>query len=246
MVSSRFKRNFSITLQEKKDFFLTNLVLTLIFFFLFKNLLWLHEEVSVFFIISKLVLLFIITGVVLALAIFVAKRYAIIHGYTAHYYSWKNGLLIGFVLSFLSYGFLPVLFPGVITLKRIERHRHGKLYPGENLHEIFWMILFVESTFFLIAIISSFLFFITNIVLFYYFMIIASIIAFFSLLPFNNNLGSHFFFSKRFIYFFFLFFSFFLSLFLLLRLYYAVLFAIIIMLIVYFLSKNILKKIFGN
>jgi len=220
-------------------------VITIIIFFHFIKLLWLREEVTLFFIISKLVTLFIVTSLVLAGGIFVAKYFAISKGYTATYYSWKNGLLIGFVLSFITYGFLPIIFPGNLIMNRIERHRHGKLYPGENLHEIKWMIIFTELALFFIAIFSSLFYFTTHISLFYYFMTIASLIAFFSLLPFNNNLGLHFFHANRMLYFFFLFFSFFLALFLMLRMYYALILSLASVMIVYFLTKKLLRKVFA-
>ena len=246
MSSIKDSRRVSFSLEEKKDLLLTSAISSLIIFFLFVKLLWLHEEVKLTFIIFKIISLFFTVATILFLGLYVGKRVSLAKGYTAKYSSWKNGLLIGFVLSFISYGFIPLLFPGIIILNRIERQRHGKLYPGENLHEISFVIMFIEFTFVIISMIASLLFFSTHAELFYYFMTIAPLIAFFSLLPFNNNLGSHFFFSKPKLYFFFLFYTFFLTIFMFLRLYYAVILSSIGMILIYLLVRKILIGVLGK
>ncbi len=243
MVSSRFKRNYLFSLKERKDFLLSTSVMTLVFFFFFAKVSWGQEEIAVGFIISKLVMLWLITAVVLFIGIYVAKRFAIIKGYTAKYEAWRNGLLIGFVISFISYGLLPLLFPGIITIKRIERHRHGKFFPGENKRHISWTLMSTLFSFFLITMFMHILYFITNLEFFYYAMVIPAFIACFATLPFNNNIGIHLYYTRKYWYFFFLFFAILLAVFVALKMFFAVLFAMLGMFIIYFLTKKITSKL---
>ncbi|MEA3414158.1 MAG: hypothetical protein U9Q99_01385 [Nanoarchaeota archaeon] len=242
MSSNRFKRNYDFSLKEKKDFLITTSVLTLVFFFLFSRISWMNQEATIFLVVSKIIILWLITALILFMMIFIAKKTAIKKAYTAKYSAWKNGLFIGFVISFISYGFLPLLFPGLITINRIERLRHGKLFPGENTKHISFILIMVFFYLFITTIISQLLFFIFKVELFYYFATIAALIAAFSALPFNNNIGLHLFRVNKQKYFFVLFFSILLAVFVLLKMILALVFAVLGTMLIYFLTKKLISK----
>lgn len=243
MVSRRFQRNYSFTWKEKKDFLLSSTIMALVFFFFFARVSWAQQEVTVYTVVSKFVMLWLLVAATLYIGIYVGKYFAIKKGYTAHYSAWRNGLLIGFVVSFITYGFLPLLFPGLLTLTRIERHRHGKLFPGENKREISSMLMSVLFVFFLLAIVMHMTYFVTGMQFFYYAMVVPAFIACFAALPFNNNIGLHLYYTRKNWYFFFLFFAILLAIFVALKMFFAVLFAMIGMLLIYLISKKILKQI---
>lgn len=243
MVSSRIKRNLKFSKKEKIDILLTSTVSSFVLFFLFVITLWKDKEATGGFILSKVVILWFISLGLIYLIVYVGKITAIKLGYTAQYTAWKNGLLIGFVISFISYGVIPLLFPGLLTITRIERHRHGKLFPGENKVGIARVLFTALLSLLLVSLFASFIYFITKIEFFYYIMSAAAILLFFSLIPVNNNIGIHLFYSRKELYFLFFFFSLFFAVFTVLKLFFALILALIVGLIVYHLAKKVFVKI---
>jgi len=63
------------------------------------------------------------------------KLTAIYLGYTVKYEVWINGLLIGLLIAFMSYGWIPVLFTGTLLLIHSERLRLGKHRYGLNIRD---------------------------------------------------------------------------------------------------------------
>lgn len=167
-----------------------------------------------------------------------AKSIAIWKKYTAEYKSWLDGLLIGFVVSFISYGFLPILFPGVIEVKTIERLRHGRVFPGENKKEISFILTGTTYAMILLTIIFQNLFKSTTFIFFKYGLIISALILFFSILPLPHNLGLHLFFVNRKRYYFVFFLVLIFCLTILLKSSYSLLIAIIAGIIFFFIAKD--------
>jgi hypothetical protein len=167
-----------------------------------------------------------------------AKLLAIWKKYTAEYKSWLNGLLIGFVISFVSYGIIPVVFPGLIEIKTIDRLRHGKVFPGENKKEISFVLTGTVYAMVLLTLIFQFLFKISEFVLFKYGLIMCALVVFFSILPFPNNTGLHLFFVNRRRYYFMFFFTLVFCLSILLGSSSSLLIAIIAGLVFFFIAKS--------
>ncbi len=64
------------------------------------------------------------------------KMAAIDRGYTMKFHWWLPGVLIGLLLSFISFGFIPFLFPNSVYYKHDKKLRLGHFRYGTNMREI--------------------------------------------------------------------------------------------------------------
>lgn len=239
MVSNRLiQKYFEYTSKEQKDFLITSIILTFILFFFS----WRTTDLNILQAVLRLIQFFIITGLSLFAFISASKWFAIQRHYTAHYESWIPAALIGFVVSFTSYGLVPLIFPGLITIKRIERLRHGKVFPGENKYDIFTILAIAPITSILISIIMQFFFQATKISFFYNFMVFNAALAFFCLLPFGKNIGLHLFYTNKTNYVYLLLFSFSFFLLTIFNVFFSAFFAIIVAIILWLIIKGQLKQ----
>lgn len=190
------KRHFKIEQKEIMDWIISSFITGLVIFFFVWRVTDYNINSGIIAFISIILSAFFMIGMFFIFA----KAIAIKNRYTAHYKSYKIGLLVGFVISFISYGFLPIIFPGNIEVKIIERLRHGRVFPGENKREInyilkstlIWMLILTA----LIKIIYSS----TNLILFKYGYLIGAVIMMFAILPLPDNLGIILFYTNRFSY----------------------------------------------
>jgi len=188
------KRYFIFDKKEQKDYLITTLLFTLIIFFF----IWRTTDFSSLNQgLKHLLLIFINVGFFMLLFIFSAKALAIFYFYTAKYSSWLNGLLVGFVVSFISYGLIPMAFPGKIEIQVIDRLRHGRLFFGENKREISFVLTKTLFIIVLASLITKQLFISSNILFFKYSYIIGTTLALMAILPLPDNLGSHLFYVNR-------------------------------------------------
>ncbi len=192
-LKKRVQLEFHLERTEKKGILITGFTIALVVFMF----AWRTTDYS--FLTGTVAFLALVAMSMISLFLFVsgAKVFGLYRGYSVHYNSWTNGLLVGFVVSFISYGLLPIIFPGHMEIKAIERLRHGKAYFGENKKDMFLILASAPLT----ALIVSFLFFylvlFTGMGVFYYGVVINALIAFFSLLPFTKNIGATMFFARR-------------------------------------------------
>lgn len=187
------KRHFTISLVEKKSWWLTSAIIGLVvFFFIWRTTDFTIQSGAIHFI-SIILMSWIIIGFLLT----AAKLIAITKKYTANYSSWLNGLLIGFVISFISYGYIPIIFPGNIEIETIERLRHGKVFPGENKTEISFVLTWTIIATVLLTTIFQSIYLATKFIVFKYGVIVGALVVFFALLPFPNNIGLHLFYVNR-------------------------------------------------
>ncbi|MGM5479971.1 MAG: hypothetical protein ACQESC_00760 [Nanobdellota archaeon] len=224
----RIKTGLVFSSKEQRHLLLTALVMTMsLFFYLWAK--YPNEHINISGTPISLVSMiygFVITYAILLLMIGSAKAIALVKKYTATYKAWFNGLLIGFVVTFASYGYLPVVFPGIITLDRIESLRRDKRLPGVNKKGIFWTLSFSLITVVIMAILFQQIYLATGNILFEAGKDIASLILIYSVLPFPNNYGSHMFYTKKKMYFVFAFFSIIFALSILLNSPYAIIIGI--------------------
>ncbi|MCA9478687.1 MAG: hypothetical protein KC535_06065 [Nanoarchaeota archaeon] len=242
MASGRLvQRYFHFDQKERKDFFITSIILSLILFFF----VWRTTDYDLVSALASYFQFFIIVIGSLFLFVAVPKWFAIHRHYTAQYQGWLMASLIGFVVSFTTYGFVPLLFPGLIEIQRIDRLRHGKVFPGENRYDIFTILSLAPITSIFLSIILQFFFQLTDLPFFYAGMVFSAALAFFSLLPFSKNIGAHLFYTNKTNYFFLLFFSFSFFIFTIAGLFFSAVFATILTGILWLLSKKHLKKQYG-
>ena len=186
----------------------------------------------------------IISHAGIGLFIYSTKWFAIKKGYTANYTAWKNGLLIGFVITFITDGYLPVIIPGLITFETIKHLRYGKLFAGENTYDMFKMIAVGVLSLALLSILSHMIYFATHINFFAHIMVAAALIMFYAVLPLTKNPGALLFATNRKWFFLIVFFSFFFVIFTMLKLFFAVAMAFITAAVVWFILNKWLKKHF--
>lgn len=239
MVSKKlFDRYFTYSQNEIKDLFLTSIVFTFILFFF----AWRNTDYEIISAIIDIIQFFIICIISLFIFISASKWFAIQRHYIAEYSAWITATLLGFVISFTSYGYLPLLFPGSIEVTRIDRLRHGKVFSGENKYDIFTILAFAPLSAILLSLFSQFVYDITNFTFFYYFMVFNAALAFFSLLPFAKNIGAHLFYTNKKNYVFLLLFSFSFFILILFNVFFSFIFAILLAGILLLLLKKPLKK----
>lgn len=239
MVSNKLvERYFTFDEKERKDFLITSIILSLILFFF----VWRFTNYNVLTGLGAYIQFFIIVMGSLFIFISSSKWFAIQRHYTAHYSAWITAALIGFVVSFTSYGFVPLLFPGLIEVKAIKRLRHGKIFPGENKYDIFTILSIAPITSILLSIIMQFFYQITTLPFFKYLMIFNAALAFFSLLPFTKNIGLHLFYTNKTNYFFLLSFALFFFIFVLANIFFASVIAVVLTGIFWLVIKSHLKK----
>lgn len=228
------KRHYVISPAEKKSWLITSFIIALIVFFF----IWRTTSFSIGSAITNIIILIVVSLISMWVFMTAAKVMAIWKKYTAEYKSWLNGLLIGFVISFVSYGFIPVLFPGVIEVKTIERLRHGKVFPGENKKEISFILTGTVYVMVLLTLIFQSLFKLTNFTFFKYGLIISALVVFFSILPFPHNLGLHLFFVNRKRYYFIFFFALIFCVTIIVGSSYSLLIAILTGIVFFFIAKD--------
>ena len=163
----RIKRHFNYSLEEKKDLFTSSILISLIFFFF----VWRYVSFTlesgiinfIWILISTIGILFIFTTI--------PKIIAIKRGTTTTYKSWTLGLLVGFIVSYLSFGILSLPFPGNFDVKAIKRIKHGEVFHSETKKDIFAVLISGPMVLILLVLISSLIYSIYNNIFLYYFMV---------------------------------------------------------------------------
>jgi hypothetical protein len=248
MVIAKYKKHATFTKEELKDLLVSILTISVIFFLFFIVTFWKKEEISSILIMQKALLLLISVSLILFGLIMLIKHLSLLKGYTAEYSSWKTGLLSGGVLSFLSFGYIPVSFFGTMNFTIIDRLRYGKVHVGENKREIKSILLMTYLFSFTILIFM----YMTSVVIdssnLFYFSLMFSYILFCSLLPFKKSLGVLFFFSQQRktdglkVYFPFIIFSFLITLAIGFNSFILVLLSIVITPIIWVVIKKVIKR----
>lgn len=184
--SYRIKQHLSFSQKETSQIFLTSFFVGLIMFFY----VWRTKDFDLISGISYTVLLIILGLCSIFFKVISTKIVAIQNGFEATYSAWTNGLLVGFLVSFISYGFVPLIMGGKLEITPVKRLRHGKLFLHANKNELFSIISTATMTCIFLAFIGEILFRITGWEIIYYFALMNAFLAFFSLLPLTETIGS--------------------------------------------------------
>ncbi len=233
-----FDRYFSFDAKEIKDFLITSVLFSFILFFF----AWRTTDYTLITGIFAFIQFLVIVLGSLFIFISATKWFAIQRHYTAHYSGWITATLIGFVFSFTTYGLIPLLFPGLIEVKRIDRLRHGKIFPGENTYDIFTILSIAPIIAIVLSVIMQFFYQATQLPFFYFTMVFNAALAFFSLLPFTKNIGIHLFYTNKTNYVFLLLFSLCFFILTIFNVFFSVVFAILLALILWFVLKKGLRS----
>ncbi|MFW5977540.1 MAG: hypothetical protein ACOCQQ_03445 [Candidatus Nanoarchaeia archaeon] len=238
-------REVSFTKQEKKDFLITTLVSSLILFFFFTKLFWKEEVVSVVNVMFHLATTILIAAISLGTVIYTTKWMAKKLAYQATYSSWKTGLVVAFVIAFITDGYLPLLVLGAMDLHIIPQLRYGKLFPGENRKEIFKILGIGTFSLLILSLFSHMIFMVTQITFFAELMTASALLLLCILLPLTKNHGALLFMSSRKNYILMFLFAIFFFVFVLLQSFYALILALVVAAFIYFLTKKWFHKQLG-
>ncbi len=192
----QLKRHYSFENEEIRDFHISVFLMSLIFFFF----IWAFTSLTI----TTGIIMWIYSWLICAGSLFafisVPKLGAIMRGNKVKYEGWTNGLLIGFIVSFLSYGLIPLMTPGALDIQPIERLKHGKRFHYESRKDMYVIWMLAPLTSVAIALIAQGLYFATNIEFILYISMFNALIAFFSMLPLTKNIGIFLFYMKKRIY----------------------------------------------
>lgn len=140
------------------------------------------------------ILNFIMFTVLFAVIYFVfiatQKYLAAYLGYECKYTLWLYGPLIGILITFMTYGFVPFLYLGSVYMKEIPRLRLGKLRQVVQIGDLRWVGLVGPlAVLILVVFLIQPLYFATESLFFKNAIIVSAAIMFFSSLPLPNTNG---------------------------------------------------------
>ncbi len=237
-----FKRYFSFNPSEIRGMIITTIIIAITMFMFFAKFFWQDIELTITNILSRILTMIILIGIILFIFIAVTKIIAIRKKYTATYKSWFEGLLVGFVLSFITNSYLPIFFPGMIETETIARLRHGVVLPGENKKDIFLILATAPIACIFLSIFFQMTYLVTGLYFFHHGMIIAALFAVFALIPAPNNIGVHLFYSRKLPYFVLFIFSIAFAIATIISAYYAPMIAVLIGGLFWVLFNKYLRK----
>lgn len=194
----RIKNHFRFSHEERLGFLYT--VLAAAFILSFRK--WGTVEFDWVQGISNMILCGIIFLVCLFVHIATQKLISIRMGFSAKYTYSRNGIFVGVLMAFLSYGYIPVLMNGSIELDSITRLRLGRFRYGLNMKDLAKVafagpasnivITLILEPFFAIAPAGSSAYDLLMLIVWTNFLI-----AIYALLPFKNCSGLHIFIASR-------------------------------------------------
>lgn len=115
--------------------------------------------------------------------LFVQKSFSLSLGYTTHHYWWFQGILIALLLAFISYGYIPFIFPGFQHYEHVKRLRLGKYRFLWNIKDMVVPAIAGVFSNIILALIISFFYLINKNPVLLLFIKINFLYAFLSLLP---------------------------------------------------------------
>ena len=171
------------------------------FVFSFRD--WGEDQFSVAIGLSNLGLLCIAAGISFFFRVACQKLYALSQGYDAQFKVWWLGLLIMLIVSFFSFGLVPLVLIGtVVTSLRVKQRlgefRYGFSY-GENSTISLWGVMgnLIAGILFAIG-----LHFLPQSYFFYKGLLLNLVMAFFAMIPLPQLDGLKIFFGSKGVYFF--------------------------------------------
>ncbi|MBN2459436.1 hypothetical protein JXB28_04075 [Candidatus Woesearchaeota archaeon] len=132
---------------------------------------------------ANLMIIFIALFIFLLVHFSVQKLVALRMGYSSEYKYWVNGMIIGVIMCFFTYGYLPLFFPGALYYDIIPKLRMG-VFRGGVKHKDLGLIAFAGplTNIILVGLIAP-LYLATKSQFFFSLVVLNLLIALWSLLP---------------------------------------------------------------
>lgn len=197
----RVKMHYTFSKQEQKEFLITCLITAFILFSGYLLRKWDLSWDNMPTLIYTYVETFVLVSIIFFIHVCAQKLLALKLGFIATYTYWLNGLFAGLILSFFSYGLIPVILTGTVMIEYHPRLRLGRFRYGLNYKDLA-KISFAGAfaNILLILLMKPLLTFstspalkelVSNIIWF------NVLIAAYSLLPFKNTSGLNIFMASR-------------------------------------------------
>ena len=182
-------KEFKFSLREQKEIFISAIV----FGFILSIRKWgPGQEVDILVGFSNWLFASIAIGLIMFISISLQKMSALNDGYNLYYHWWSQGILIGFLISFVSFGLIPILYPGVTIFEHRPGSRLGRFRYGTTTKDMAMSGLSGIVANILVAAFAGLLFLATNSYWVLFFIKISLIYAFFSILPLPKASGIKF------------------------------------------------------
>jgi len=178
-LSTRVRDRFRYSPREQREI----LISAVIFGFIISFRSWGVVEFNVTTGIINWIFSSIAVFVAMFASISVQKIVALGVGYEMDYFWWFQGMLIGLFLSFVSYGFIPFLYPGTTYFRHQKGLRLGKFRYGTMKKDMAVASVAGIAINVMIALIFGFVYLVTKNYWILLFIKINFIYAFFSVLP---------------------------------------------------------------
>lgn len=194
----RVKAYFRFTPNEWREFFIT--VFAVGFILSFRK--WGSVTFDPVQGVTNLILYSLFVLLFLFLHVAAQKLLALYMGYRAQYTYWLNGIFVGVLTAFISYGVVPVVLTGTVILEHMPRLRLGRFRYGLNYKDVakvsfagplmnVFVVLLLEPFYLSNAYSAAMHAFILDLIW------INVLLALYSLLPFKNTNGLNIFFASR-------------------------------------------------
>ncbi len=184
----KLKKSFEFQTSELKQIFVSSIL----FGFILSFRKWGVESFEAATGINNWIFASASVFIVMFTHISIQKLYAAKEGYVIHYSWWFQGILIGLFISFLSFGFIPFLYPGTLRFGHIKTLRLGKFRHGTNIKDLAFSSLAGVLANIFLALIFGVIYLRSGNLWILYFIKINFIYAFFSLLPLPKISGLRF------------------------------------------------------
>lgn len=178
-LKTRIRDYFRFSFREQKEILLS----AIIFGFILSFRKWGVVEFDFVSGIKSFIFATIAVLIAIVANVSVQKVFALRTGYKMHYYWWFQGTIIGVFITFISFGFIPVLYPGTTYFEAISKLRLGIFRYGMMLKEIVFASVMGIVSNMILVLFASFLYLQTNNDWVMYFININLIFAFFTMLP---------------------------------------------------------------
>lgn len=175
----RIRDYFRFSISEQRQL----LVSAVLFGFILSFRRWGGTEFNAQTGINAWIFAFISILIVIFCSISMQKIFALKQGYRMHYSWWFPGILIGILISFLTFGTVPIIYPGATKFEHMKRLRLGRFRHGINNFDMAMASIAGVVTNALIGLICGMIYYGTHNPYVLYFMHINFIYAFFTLIP---------------------------------------------------------------
>jgi len=175
----RVRDYFKFSIREQKEL----LISAILFGFILSFRMWGGKEFDAWVGIKNLIIASIFILIVLIWHISWQKIFALNEGYRTHYHWWFPGILISLFIAFITYGYVPFLYPGHSYYEFMKRLRLGRFRYGINIKDLVVPAVAGVVSSVVLALLMSFVYLATKSYWVLFFIKLNFLYAFLSMLP---------------------------------------------------------------